>query len=38
MADKVERAKMLFRERMLTLFNHDRSAIPGKDIGTLLVF
>ncbi len=38
MTDEVERAKMPFRERLLTLFNQDRLAIPGNSIGTLLVY
>jgi LysM repeat protein len=38
MTDEVERAKMPFRERMRSLFNQDRLAIPGDDIGTLLVY
>lgn len=38
MTDEVERAKMPFRERMLTLFNQDSLTIPGNDIGTLLVY
>ena len=38
MIDEVERAKMLFREKMRTLFNQGRQSIPGNDIGTLLVY
>lgn len=38
MTDEVERAKMPFRERMRTLFDQDRLAIPGDGVGTLLVY
>jgi len=38
MTDEVERAKMPFRERMRSLFNQDRLAIPGDEVGTLLVY
>lgn len=36
--DKVEREQMPFKERMRTIFNRDRLAIPGNDIGTLMVY
>ncbi|MDB3909193.1 hypothetical protein N9390_06675 [Gammaproteobacteria bacterium] len=38
MTDEAERSKMSFRERMRSLFNQDNLAIPGNDIGTLLVY
>ncbi|GJM11994.1 MAG: peptidoglycan-binding protein [Pseudohongiella sp.] len=38
MTDEVERERMPFRERMLTLFDQDRLLINGNDIGTLLVY
>jgi hypothetical protein len=37
MTNEFERAKMPFRARMRTLFNRDRLAIPGNDVGTLAV-
>jgi len=36
--DEVERSRMSFRERFRTFFNQDRLNIPGKEIGTLLVY
>jgi len=36
--DEVERSRMSFRERFQTFFNQDRLQLPGKEIGTLLVY
>lgn len=38
MTSEVEWAKMPFRERMRALLNQDSLTIPGKDIGTLVVY
>lgn len=38
MTDEVERSRMSVRERIATYFNQDRLRIPGKEIGTLLVY
>ena len=36
--DEVERGRMPLRKRIATYFNRDRLQIPGKEIGTLLVY
>ncbi|MFK7863385.1 MAG: LysM peptidoglycan-binding domain-containing protein [Pseudohongiellaceae bacterium] len=38
MVDEVERDRMSLRERMRTAFKRDRLELPGKEIGTLLVY
>ncbi|PCJ27727.1 MAG: hypothetical protein COA96_02435 [SAR86 cluster bacterium] len=36
--DEVERSRMSFKEKFRTFFNQSRLRIPGKEIGTLLVY
>ncbi len=36
--DGVERDRMTFRQRMMSIFNGERLSLPGSDIGTLLVY
>lgn len=38
MVDEVERSRMSVRERFRTMFRPDRLQMPGKEIGTLLVY
>ena len=38
MVDRVERDRLPFRERMRAIFRGERVQLPGKDIGTLLVY
>lgn len=38
MVDEVERSRMSFRERMSSVFKRDQLELPGKEIGTLLVY
>lgn len=38
MTDDVERSRMPVRERLTTFFDQDSLPIPGKEIGTLLVY
>ena len=38
MTDEVERSRMSLRERVSTYFRQDRLTVPGKEIGTLLVY
>lgn len=38
MVDEVERSRMSFRERFRTMFNRDQLQLPGKEVGTLLVY
>lgn len=38
MVDEVERERMSFRERMSSAFKRDRLELPGKEIGTILVY
>jgi hypothetical protein len=38
MTDEVERDKMSLRERMSTAFKRERLELPGKEIGTVLVY
>lgn len=36
--DEIERSRMTFRERFQTILNRERLPIPGKEVGTLLVY
>ena len=36
--DQVERGQLSFRQRLRTIFNQAQLQLPGKDIGTLLVY
>lgn len=38
MTDEVERERMSFRERVSTAFKRDSLELPGKEIGTILVY
>lgn len=38
MTDEVERERMSFRERMSTAFKRDSLELPGKEIGTILIY
>ena len=38
LVDGVERSRMSFRQRMMSIFSGERLSLPGSDIGTLLVY
>ena len=38
MIDGVERERMSFRQRLLSIFSRDRLELPGGEVGTLLVY
>lgn len=38
MVDEVERSRMTFRERLRAMWNRDQLQLPGKEVGTLLVY
>lgn len=38
MVDEVERSRMTLQQRFRTMFKRDQMQMPGKEIGTLLVY